>query len=75
MGEGGDFVIIVPREPDSRRHGRRVVELGLLFDQMATGCKKCKMPLPPYCVEERRYALGRYYTLSAIIPPVNTTDE
>ena len=59
VGEDGDAKLTVPREPESWRHGRRVIELGLLFDQMATGCKKCSMPLPPHCVGERRYALSQ----------------
>ena len=40
------------------REGRRVVELGVLSDQLA-GCKMCSQPLSlQNCVGEKRYGLG-----------------
>jgi hypothetical protein len=41
------------------RSGRRVVELGILVDNLEKGCAACSRPLDlRFCEDERRYGLG-----------------
>ena len=45
----------------SWKEGRRIVELGVLAEQLRSGCEDCKTPVSSRCCRQNKARTGEYF--------------